>query len=346
MKPNKDSREFKVPMTIDVRNSIELDAKMKVYWSVCIAFVYIIVMVVLIALVPNKLFMLLIALVLGIALQYGVRIALIREGKYKKAISELEKNDFQMAYSQFWDILEIDAVEPFTVRFKNGATGYFVTLESGSKIGKPSSAEYDHYEAIADALRVLSKRKLQFYHVDFMDNINKDGRITGVRNQYTKAPPTIKKYLMQKYDFLETRMTDEYTSYDVIVIYTPLHISDEFELYEGVREFSEYLVDAHYIHVKMMDAYDIENLAKTLLNSDNFNSIDASESLASTLNSTKFLRKIYTIDEYGNKEVHNLTRKEKQEKEHATKTAKKLERQNKRLKKRLKEEEDEEVELL
>lgn len=339
MRPEKKQDHFRIPLTIDVRNRFELSGVHKVFWTICILAIYLVISLVLLVLIPSKVAGLITITVIGFIVQYFTRLLLIRESKYRKAITELEDTKYQMGYERVWGAMDIDETKPYTVRFKNGATGYFILLEKGSKVGKPQDAEYEHHESVADALKVLTRRKLQYYHIDYMETTNNDGRMNNVRKQYRGTTTNLSKYLHQKYTWLESVMEDEYSSYDVLLVFTPLHIGDEFQLYEGVREFSEYLLDSHYIYVSMLDSRRIEKLAQNILNSSEFNKLDAYEAVATRWNTTNFLKKIYTVDNQGNKEVHSKTIEEAREETKATRADKQMQKENKRIKKQLQKEE-------
>ena len=86
-------------------------------------------------------------------------------------------NNYIFSYNLFWNIYEINDAFPYFVQFVNGLKGVFVIFDKDIVVGKEDDADFNHYEALAEAYNQLAKRDIEFMHIDYMDTVGQDSRL-------------------------------------------------------------------------------------------------------------------------------------------------------------------------
>lgn len=311
MKPEKGSSKVEIALTMDIKRSVELPLEHKmgfaflgVIGSIIIALAFSIVL-------PSAFISIIVGIVIVFLAQFMLRRFLIKEHVYKKTIMDLEKADKNLPYINFVNILSVEETMPYLVRFDTGHFGYYIRLEKGTKVGRGIDGEYNHHEAVANALKFFTTKGLSVKRADYMENNSTDNRLHRLKTQYEKTPDTLKKYLYEKYNYLEKQMDKDALSHDMLFVYTNREDVDASELFKVLVEFSEYFTKANYSRVVLLSQQEVESTARTILNSDKLNFVDISNQISQS-KQTNFLRKIYTISYDGVKTKHNQTMEELQ----------------------------------
>ena len=189
----------------------------------------------------------------------------------------LLETDFELDYSDYWKIFDIDTTYPYICFFKNGLKGIFVQMEKDAVTGKPDSAVYDHYEAIGDAYNVAHTLNMDIVHVDYMDNIGNDSRLLELTEKLGDVyNPEMQVLLYTLYDHLAKEMSSNYASYDV---YLYLSREDKSNFLRNVQAVASTMLGGNFITYKIADRTDIGTMCKGLLNLESFSVIDACDSV-------------------------------------------------------------------
>ena len=265
-----------------------------------------------------------------IAVLFFNRYVLMREYYFKKKRNDLLEKEYQYPYSIFWNIYEITNGYPAICRYANGLKSIFVVFDKDVIVGKETDAEYNHYEAIAEAYLQMHKRGIECIHIDYMDTVGKDDRVKslfGMANDTENED--LKEVLLRIFDNVEYIMQHSYASYDVYCFF----YAGKDELFmDELEVVLDAFLEANYIRYRILDKFAIGELVKSVFNITEFSVRETSERLFSDLGGTRYLTPIWVERETSNgveRVTLNKTSAQK-EAERATREAEKVARKNKK----------------
>lgn len=308
MRPNPNSDTVEIPMTFDVASGISTITERKIKLGFLIIVASIVVFAVLGVLMGTVAGFIFCAVVWFIAFTL-FRIIFFNELYYKEKYAELKSKGFLYDTSVIWDIYEIAPGFP-VCSFKNGSKAVFVTFDKDIIVGKPDNNEYLHYEAIADAYQMMSKKNIECMHLDYMDTVGKDTRLEPVVRQLLKTPnKELRQLLSVVFEYQQYTMSKNYSSYDVFAFYYKYN-DDEFR--DDLESIIACFMQANYIRYRLLGISQIRELAMSLYNLPDFSVYGACSNVFKTQNTSKFIRIIYT-ERDGERTIVNRTTEELEE---------------------------------
>lgn len=311
IRPQPNDSDIGIPVTFDYRGGRRESAKSK-KWLAIIAGVVTIFIV--IALYTKKDWPIAVNLIAGTAVflvaAYIIRRVILKENIYRKEYSYLMDRDYVTPYRAIWGIFDIEDQYPYIVHFRNGKIGIFVRLEKDVVVGKEVNEEYYHYEAISDAYNIAGQSAVDIVHIDYMDNIGSDARMSQVFMELNNCDnPDIREALTDMYNYLQYQMDNKVSTFDIYLFTcrsTPRTL--EYNVKQILRSF----MDANYNSFTILNSDSIKDIARALFNLMDFSAIKASEEVFAS--STAFgIRPIRVYKTTG--EVIELNKTYEQERE-------------------------------
>lgn len=239
---------------------------------------------------------------------YVIRFLFLQEGKLRKQYYEQLDKDYQLSYEDIWGIYDIDGEDIRTAHYRNGQIGMFFTLEKDVIVGLDAKAEFDHYEAIADAYNEAAKHRARLIHLDYMTHVGKDSRISNLYAQAAKSEnPELRAVLNGMYSHLEDSMQDEISTFDAYVV---LVSSTESQYVSIARSIIGKLMEGNYLGYSSLDDFQLRNLMMELFNLHTFSVVEAQRS--ALVSSTLSVAVPITIERNGVVTKLNKTVAEKQ----------------------------------
>ena len=347
MRPRVGDSSLTLPITFDYSGGRREAKKSKIMWSVILGVIGLIVGV---GIIFNKQGTLMRNVLLGIGEIIGmsliIRFIILKEGKIRSNMITLKDNDYKYTSQNYWGIYRIENTYPYYCRFRNGKSGLFVRLEKDVILGKYSESEYEHYEAIGDALNLAGDGKIQICHIDYMDNVGTDERLedsfaslAGVHNT------DLKDLLTDTFSYLQRQMSERVTTFDV---YLFMWTGSDIGAWNNIQRIIACFLQANYRSFHILNTTDLREFTKTLNNIQDFSTVDAMSN-AFEVGEYSGVVAISKEDMFGNVTKYNKTREEKREEreaaekmQEAKKKASEL-KKVKKSKKKGKKEEDEEI---
>lgn len=324
MRPKRGSDVIQIPVTVDYVNR-GIDNKSKKLWGFLILgfWLFISTMALLVA---KGFWKIGIPLLTFIFLSYVFRFLIIREHYYRERRKELIENNYLFPHTLFWDIYEISDKYPYIAYFANGLKAVFVALDKDVIVGKEDDADYDHYEAIADAYQQMVKRGIECIHIDYMDVVGKDERLGYLFSQVEKIKnPDLKKIMLRKYDYMQHLMNNVYSSYDVYVFY---FTGREDLFWDDLQEVLDYFRQANYIRARVLNKEEIGLLVQSLMNLEDFSVNRACDSVFKASDQIEYIRPIW-VEKDGERKILNPTREELEAHRRIRKSERKVRRKDK-----------------
>lgn len=216
-------------------------------------------------------------IVIGIVIIYvGTfinRFFLLGEGKYRREFIELDESKGKEDLKEIWGIYNISHNYPYICRFRNGKSGVVIMLNKDVVLGKYSEAEYEHYEAIADAYNIAGGSKIQMCHVDYMANIGMDERLDesfiSLRNIDNED---VKDLLTDVYSFQKEQMQERVTTYDVYVF---MWRGSDVSAWSTIQSILSCFMEANFRSYQVLNEDALRELPKTIFNLNEFSAVDA-----------------------------------------------------------------------
>lgn len=216
------------------------------------------------------------SIVLGIyftVMSLILRFIVMREGRLRKEYYKHMDTDFQLSSNEIWGIFEIDDYGMNVCHYRNGRIGVFFYLEKGVIVGLDPQAEYNNYEAIAEALRVAAEKKATVIHIDHMAYNGKDPRLQNIyRDIASVKNPELRALNMGITLNLEENLREEISSFDV---YCVLMSSTESQYEEIVQSIIDAFLQGNYVGYSILGKEQLQKLTIDLFNLDNFSVIRA-----------------------------------------------------------------------
>lgn len=309
MRPQKGSSTITLPITFDYTGGRKESNKSKLLWSIILGIIGIIVGI---GIITSKEGFFLKNLVFGIAVIYGfvliIRFPLLKEGKIRKRNIEMIDSDYKFDIKKLWGIYSIESEYPYYCRFRNGKSGLFVKLNKDVILGKYSESEYEHYEAISDALNLAGAGKVQICHIDYMDNVGTDERLeesfVGLGDVEN---PDIKDILTDMFGYLQSQMMLRVTTFDV---YLFMWNGSDINAWNTIQRILACFLEANYRSYHVLDQSDLRELPKTLFNLHDFSVMEATSN-AFVVSEYNGVIPISKVDAYGEETIYNKTLEEK-----------------------------------
>lgn len=263
MQPKVGDSQVKIPLTVEAQKKTPPITKMTFLGGlVCI--VISMVIGIMISIQEN----ILKGLLIFIVLQYGVRVLVLKEKYFKRIYREMAEKQEKYMYTQVWGLRLLAEVEGAAIwESEAGFKCIFVKMEKDTIRGKEADAEYQHYEAIAQGYREMSRRKMRCTHIDYMGKVGeKLQRVEGVGVvNSTETGQANNKGITPELNAIhrqvEEIMSSAYTSYDMYMFkYGGL---DQ----KGVGDLKiilDYFREANYKKVSWLGVEDIPELSRVV----------------------------------------------------------------------------------
>ena len=277
MRPNKDSDIIQIPMTFIYSGGRSDNTKTKVLIAlISTGFLGVFLFFLFTGSQPiiNK-----IIYGVGIFAVYilGIRYGVLNERKYRKIVEDFEERDYEVDSTAFWKIHDIDTTYPYICHYVNGLKGLFVRLEKDVIVGKSDYASYNHYEAIADAYNLAHSENINILHIDYMDNVGNDNRLSKLYAGLNEIEnPDMQSMMLDIYQHLEGVMSMDYASYDIYVFYTK---DDKDTFFYNVKDIVNIMLNGNYVSYRVLNSEEIRKTCVALFNLENFSIVKAKEKL-------------------------------------------------------------------
>lgn len=307
MIPEKNSPIVEIPLTFDSQSKPQGLDNSKFLLALLVFGVWLFISIISIFTeytIIQKVLFIVISFIVGL---YIVRYLIMREPYFRKKREDLIDKNYEYPYSIFWNIYEVTKSYPYICRYANGLKSIFVAFDKDVIVGKDRDNEYWHYEAISDAYLQMHKRGIDCIHIDYMDVVGKDDRMTNLFNLANDAEnDDLREILTRMYDNVEYIMQHSYAAYDVYCFF--YNGKDELFMDELDIVINAFL-EANYIRCRVLDKEEIGMLVKSIFNIEKFSVNEASEKLFSDLGGTHYITPIW-IERGEERKILHKTREE------------------------------------
>lgn len=305
MRPDIGDTMISLPVTFDYSGGRKDSNKSKMIWSIILAIVGVIIGIGLMTNKDGDTFM---NITMGIgfilAVSALIRFPILHEGKLRSDMINLVDNDYKFDYNKLWGIYDVESTYPHYCRFRNGQSGLFVRLNKDVILGKYSESEYEHYEAIADALNLAGEGQVRICHVDYMDNVGTDERLEeSFASLADVKNPDVKELLTDVYSYLQHQMMLRVTTFDV---YLFMWTGSDINAWNTIQRILACFLDANYRSYHILNSTDLRELEKTLYNMHDFSVVDAASN-AFTITEYKGVVPISKVNILGEETIYNKT---------------------------------------
>lgn len=200
------------------------------------------------------------------------RFFLLKEGNLRREEIHRRDNDLALDFKEIWGIYSVENSYPYICRFKNGRSGIYITLNKDVILGKYSESEYNHYEAIGDAINLCGASSLQVCHIDYMDNIGADERIDEAFANLGNIVPGLRDIQTDILTYQQKQMQERVTTFDTYLFSWK---GSDISARNMIRRILNCFLQANYRNYHVLNASDLNNLTKIIFNLDNFSVNDA-----------------------------------------------------------------------
>ncbi len=313
MKPEMNDTTVHLPITFDYNGGSKEAKKSKYVWAGVSLVVGVIFSF---GVIFSKNGFIALNILLGLVILYGtiifVRFTILKEDKFRNDLVNLVDLDYKKTYADIWGISTISEEYPYYGHLRNGKIISFVQFEKDVILGKYSSTEYSHYEAIGDAYNLAGSQKIGMCHIDYMDNIGSDDRLAQCfSNLVDVENPELQEILAEVYTNLQEMMEDRYSEFDVYAFTAPRGVSEKaFE--HSLNQIISCFLSANYVRFGYLNSDRIRDLVKSVYNLHDFSVVDASLDIFDNTRRVGVIPISFT-DEEGNIEKINKTVSEKKE---------------------------------
>lgn len=257
------------------------------------------------------------AVIIGYAFAFVIRFILLKEYDKKEEYKKMISDDYRIDYKEIWGIYKIEDTHPYICRFRNGKNGVYILLNKDVILGKYTESEYRHYEAIADAYNLAGAGRVQMVHIDYMDGVGSDERLSESLAALSDVHnPDLKDLLTDMYSYQQINSKSRVTTFDVYVF---LWTGNDITAWNTINRILNCFLEANYRSYRVLGERDLRDLCKIIFNLEDFSVVDASAHVF-TDDLTSSIIPISVTDEYGNVTVINKTVEEKR-KDHQVKEA-------------------------
>lgn len=293
MKPGPKDADFFIPATIDVTAGRKSISSGKLFMALLMVIGGLIFSI-LILIFAEEGHKFIPAMVLFIGVTIAVRFFFLKESYFRKKRRELIEHNYMYDYKLIWNIYEISDGYPTIVTFANGTQGMFVAFDKDIIIGKGESGRYNHHEALSEAYRIMASKKMECIHIDYMDTVGKDDRMTQLFENVNKCENAdIRKVMNMIYNNVQNVMNNSYASYDV---YLFLGRNKGISFWDDMQTVINAFKRANYVreHILNKDEIDgIGNLVESIFNIEDFSIIRANEQVFAGREQSRYLNVIW-----------------------------------------------------
>lgn len=322
------ANSVEIPLTLDVQASAQYLTKNKIQFGFLIA-IAIIIAAIVIAIVFHTIpvmLMCILGAIIGITI---LRYFWFEEKKYKKYYNTLNNCDNVFDSTLFWEIYEVAENYPICY-YKNGLKALFVMFDKDIVIGRGTDGAYNHYEALTQAYRQLSRRGIKFIHIDYMDTVGRDTRLDGVIKDLLKTPNAmLRKVLATVFTYQKHLMSATNTSYDVYAFY---FTGDDKVFRDNMDAILPLFLKANFVRYRLLTLENLRVLASTLYGLDNFSAKVACEKVFENNNKIRKSLKVISYVKGGVETKVNKTREDLEQEQHMQAIAKQTKKQAPKLK--------------
>ena len=278
MIPQPDDTRIRLPITFDYQGGRSTKVRGNILFTIVLV---VVTLIVVIGLITNTHMKLYLRVPLAIGIFYLVtlflRMRTFSEKVYSDAYESLNAVDYKPGTPSFWKIFDIETEYPYISHFVGGKKGIFIRFEKDVVVGKPETVEYDHFDAISQALNIAGEYNVEICHLDYMDNVGNDPRMQKITDDAGMTRnPELRTLLIDMYTHIQLEMSSKYASFDTYVITTT---GRESMLWECVEMFCSEMLGANYITYKVLDSNGIRETCQTLMNLEKFSAVQASRNL-------------------------------------------------------------------
>lgn len=307
MIPERGDTEVAIPVTFDIQGHRDNLSIKKMVLGLFFVFLALIAMILLFIFATDELKPQL-PLVVFFGTFYFVRIFFLKEWKYKKKQRELREREYKFNTRVFWGIYSINEYYPFICNMSSGYKAIFVAFDKDVIIGRDINADYDHYEAIANAYAIMFKKNMWCVHIDYADTVGKDDRLDSLFKNLTETEnKDLRNETVRLYDYVQTYMYRSYADYDV---YAFFYDGRDEAFWDDLQPVINALSEANYVRNRILSREEIGELCMSLMNLNEFSTTRATESvfLANTRGGNNI--KVIWTEKDGERKIINRRREE------------------------------------
>ena len=307
MIPERGDTEISIPVTFDMQGHRDNLSISKMILGLFFIFLSFVAMIILFIFVSND-YKPQLPLIVFFGTFYFVRIFFLKEWKYKKKQRDLREREYKFNTKVFWGIYSINEYYPFICNMVNGYKAIFVAFDKDVIIGKDDTADYDHYEAIANAYATMFKKGIHCIHIDYADTVGKDDRLDSLFKNLTETEnKDLRNETVRLYDYVQTYMYRSYADYDV---YAFFYDGRDEAFWDDLQPVINALSEANYVRNRILSREEIGELCMSLMNLNEFSTTRATESvfLANTRGGNNI--KVIWTEKDGERKIVNRTREE------------------------------------
>ena len=309
MRPKLGDTHITLPITFDYSGGRSDRLKSVKLWAIIISIVGVIVAIGMLASDRAFYVKVPIAAVIIYAVIFIIRFPMLRETEKKEEYKSLISSDYVVDYKELWGIYKVEDIHPYICRFRNGKSGIYIRLNKDIILGKYADAEFNHYEAIADAYNLAGAGKVQMVHIDYMDNVGTDERLEeSFISLGDVSNPDLKDLLTDIFSFQQQNILRRVTTFDV---YAFIWSGNDTTAWNTINRILNCFLDANYRSYQILNEKGIRDLVKTCFNLVDFSVVEASaHAFADDASSIKLVP-ISLTEPDGTVTVYNKTTEEK-----------------------------------
>ncbi|HBG5344183.1 TPA: hypothetical protein KQG29_001547 [Clostridioides difficile] len=309
MKPERDNDVIQIPISFDISSKGLIEANGRVFWVILIIVFWIISSIFVIVASPGflKLFYPIISFII---LLFITRFLVLREMYFKNKRKELLENNYLFKHTIFWNICDVTDRYPYIAQYENNKKAIFVALNHGVTTNNNKATVYNHHDYIAEAYQQLAKKNIRYMHIDYMSTVDKDERMKDLFNWAEATDNSdLGELLTIIFDNMQSIMKQTYTSYDVYVFF----FNEKDDLFwSELKPILSIMLKAKYKSYKVLNKSEIGDLAKELMNIDEFSPQAASEEIFKDIKDNNFIKVIW-VESDGIRTRINKTKEELEE---------------------------------
>lgn len=274
MRPTMGMSDMMLPITFDYSGGRGEKKKSEGIWAF---FTLVVGFLIALAIASSSNSILLMKFIVFLAVMYVtlfiVRFAILKEGTYRDDMLKLDELNGVIKEKDIWGIYSIGNQYPYICRFRNTKNGIFVRLEKDVVLGKYNESEFEHFEAIADALNIAGSSKIQLCHIDFMTDMGMDTRLDDSYSNLNRIDnPDIRSLLSQVYTYQKDLMLERVTTYDT---YLFMWKGSDIAAWNTIQGILSCFLEANYRSFQVLDSMELRLLCRDLFNLKEFSAMNA-----------------------------------------------------------------------
>lgn len=313
MRPEMGDSTITLPITFDYSGGRKDTNKMAKVWAVILSIVGLIIFLGVLFGKSDLITKLIIAAVVLLSFSTVIRFFLLKEKDKKEYMKSILHTDYKLSYKEIWGIYKVEKIHPHICRFRNGKSGIYIRLNKDVILGKYSEAEYEHYEAIADAYNLAGAGKVQMIHIDYMDDVGTDDRLENSFNSLEDvANPDLRDLLTDIFSYQQENISGRVSTFDVYVF---LWKGNDITAWNTISRILNCFLEANYRSYQILDERDLRDLTKIVFNLNDFSVSEASADTFNTSTTSSSIQAISVKNVDGTVTKIGKTRQEKEEEE-------------------------------